>query len=147
MNWKLLMQWKWAIGVAGGPHGSLLLLFSTSPVAPLTSAPLTIPGTPYRPIKTRLNLLYSIEITQHAIMVAELSWIDVKRLAYSIFPDDARCDEIYLTILSYSFVAVDSKRTCKEKKHICCIPEFFSRNIMNTMKHQAKYIETFEVIY
>lgn len=31
--WKLLTQWKWAIGVAGGPRGSLLLLFSTLRVA------------------------------------------------------------------------------------------------------------------
>lgn len=52
--WKLLTQWKWAIGVAGGPRGSLLLLFSTLPVAPIPRAlPACRSETPCRSINTR----------------------------------------------------------------------------------------------
>jgi len=63
-------------------------------------------------------------------MVAELSWIDVKRLAYSIFPDDARCEEIYLVTRLSQWI----RKGPVKRKNTYVVSQNSFREIINTMK-------------
>lgn len=123
--WKLLTQWKWAIGIAGGPRGSLLLLFSTLPITPASYE-----CTPHRPeplpIKTRR--LWTPFLPSRSRNVRNDCRIIVNRrqstiVAYSISSHD---DKISISNNYSHVVAVNSEiiylKVCKGKNISLRIP-------------------------